>query len=329
MKKTKQTFLNLLILSLVLLSGCRTQTYLMVAEGESFEALTQITDFDYPCIHPRGGDNGSNLVFTARESGGYYNIYFKDNALSRAVVQKTHGNNYNMSPDFNKETEKIAFQYYTGENFNIYYIDAYRGRALTQVTYSRENEYNPRWSKDGSLIVFERGAPPRLFIEATKSTLGAIKYTSVAVTRNQVWLKNQDSGELKMLGEGSFPTISPDGQNIAFVKYDRDDRNNVMGTIWVMSIDGDSQKRLTDSQMGYASSPSWSPQGDRLVFHLTKRGKTGADIYSINIDGERLIQHTTNKSNDFFPYWTEDNYIYFSSDRGGKKGNYQIWRFRI
>ena len=53
------------------------------------------------------------------------------------------------------------------------------------------------------------------------------------------------------------------------------------------------------------------------------------DIYTISSDGDNLMQHTTNKSHDFAPYWSSDNYIYFTSDRGGKKGEYQIFRFKI
>ncbi|WKX74760.1 TolB family protein [Zobellia laminariae] len=143
-------------------------------------------------------------------------------------------------------------------------------------------------------------------------------------------MKNIETGELKMLGEGSFPVISPDGKEIVFVKYDLNKRKTEeTGTIWTMSIDGDSPKQLTDNQIGYATHPNWSPNGDKIVFHLTKNNKTDSNIYTINTNGENLKQHTTNESNDFSPYWSTDNYIYFSSDRGSKKGNYQIWRFKL
>ena len=54
-----------------------------------------------------------------------------------------------------------------------------------------------------------------------------------------------------------------------------------------------------------------------------------ADIYIVNIDGDNLTQLTKNKSFDMEPYWTTDGYLYFTSDRGNKKGNYQIWRFKL
>lgn len=79
----------------------------------------------------------------------------------------------------------------------------------------------------------------------------------------------------------------------------------------------------------YALNPAWSPDGKKLIFQLIKKGKKDADIYSIDINGENLKQYTSNKSYDATPYWSSDNYIYFTSDRGNKKGEYQIWRFQI
>ena len=315
---------------LFLFTSCVSTSYLMTSEGESFDALSKITDSDKPCINPNGGDNSANLVFSSRSDNGSYNIYLKDNVLSKAMIQKTEGDNFNLSPSFCQTNEKIAFQYFDKSNFDIYYIEAFKGKAISQVTYTDENEYNPSWSNDGKIIVFEKGSPPKLYIKVTKATTKAALYSGVTVTKNQIWLKNLETGELKMLGEGSFPVISPNGSKIAFIKYDLNKQKTAeTGTLWVMSIDGDSPKQLTNNQVGYASRPNWNPEGDKLVFHLTKKNKKDADIYTIDLDGENLKQHTTNQSSDFSPYWSTDNFIYFSSDRGSKKGNYQIWRFKI
>lgn len=318
------------LIIILLISSCSSSLYLITSEGESFDALSKITDGDNPCINPNGGDSSTNIVFSSLGNDGSYNIYMKDNVLSKAIIKKTDGANFNLSPNYCKANGKIVFQYFDKTNFDIYYIDAFKGKAITQVTYTDQNEYNPTWSKDGKLIIFEKGAPPKVFIKVKQSTEKAAKYTGIAVTKNQIWLKNIETGELKMLGEGSFPVISPDMKKIAYVKYDLNkQKTEEKGTIWIMSINGDSPKQLTNNQVGYATSPNWSPESTKLVFHLTKNNKQDADIYTINIDGENLKQHTTNKSNDFSPYWSSDNCIYFSSDRGSKKGDFQIWRFKM
>ena len=52
------------------------------------------------------------------------------------------------------------------------------------------------------------------------------------------------------------------------------------------------------------------------------------DIYIISVNGGDLTRLTICKSYDGDPYWSTDGYIYFTSDRGGKKGDYNIWRFK-
>lgn len=330
MKKEIIVLLAYGILLAFIMTSCSTSTYMLTSEGESFDALSKITDSDKPCIYPNGGDWGMNLVFSSRETNGAYNIYFKDNVLSQAVIKKTGGQTFNLSANYCGTNQKIVFQYFDKTNFDIYVVDAFKGSAITQITYTDDNEYNPSWSKDGKLIIFEKGAPPKLYIKVTKSTASAAKYVGLTVRKNQVWIKNIETGELKMLGEGSFPTISPDGTQIAFIRYDLNkNKTKETGTVWIMSIEGNSPKQITNNQLGYATHPYWSPDGRKIVFQLTKNNKEDADIYTINTDGENLIQHTTNESDDFSPCWSNDDFIYFSSDRGSKKGNYQIWRFKI
>lgn len=321
---------NLFLLSLIaLFASCTPKTYQLTSDGESFDALTQITESDKPIFYPNGGDFGDNLVFIAKEDDGAYNIYMKEKVLSKAMIQKTSGQNINLSPTYCGANSRIAFQYFDKTNYDIYYIEAGKGKAITQVTNTDEDEYNPSWSPDGNILIFERGSTPRTYLQATQRA-SKVTYRGVAVSKNQVWLKDLKSKELKMLGIGSFPKISPDGKSIAFIKYDLDkSKSKETGTLWIMTIDGDSQKQITNVNLGYATSPNWSPDGKNLIFQLTKKNKEDSDIYVIDTSGENLRQYTVNKSNDFAPIWTADDFIYFCSDRGAKANEYQIWRFKI
>ncbi|MFT5844489.1 MAG: Tol biopolymer transport system component [Saprospiraceae bacterium] len=310
---------------LLAISSCKT-SYLMIAEGESFDALTKITDDKKVCLLPNGGDNGKNLVFSSLEEDGSYNIYLKDNVLSNALIQKTQGSNFNVFPSYCSANEKIAFQYWTRTNFDIYYINASSGKAITQITSTDENEFNPSWSNDGTMIVFERGSTPKSYINY--KTGGYV--SGIKVTENQIWIKNIETGELKMVGQGSYPKFSPDDKEIVFVKYDLNRKKTAeTGTIRIMSVNGDNEKQITGINTGYATCPNWGPNGKNIVFQLTKKDKTDSDIYTIGVNGDDLKQHTSNKSQDFAPYWTSDNYIFFSSDRSSKSGEYIIWRFKI
>ena len=78
-----------------------------------------------------------------------------------------------------------------------------------------------------------------------------------------------------------------------------------------MDTEGGSPKQLTNSDLGYAIQPSWSPDGKSLVFTLEKNGKqSDPNIYTIDVTGDNLTQHTKNESYDYSPSWTSDNFIY-------------------
>jgi Tol biopolymer transport system component len=324
----KKIHFSAIILIAFVFSSC--VTYQMVSQGESFDALTKITDSKKICAFPNGGDNGKNLVFSAQDDGGAYNIYMKDNVLSSALIQKTSGNNYNICPNYCAAKDLIAFQYLTKTNFDIYYINASKGKAITQITSTDENEYNPCFSRDGKMIVFEKGASPKYYVKYTTTNKATTYIKGIRITENQIWIKNLETGELKMIGLGSYPKFSPDDSKIVFVKYELNKSKSAeTGTICIISTDGESQSQITGPDLGYATWPNWSPDAKNIVFQLTKTNKLDSDIYTISVDGENLKQHTVNKSNDFAPYWTSDNYIFFTSDRGAKPGGYQIWRFKI
>lgn len=64
---------------------------------------------------------------------------------------------------------------------------------------------------------------------------------------------------------------------------------------------------------------------DRELFNVIQNGNW--DIYIVDADGKNLTRLTMNESTDYKPVWSGD-YIYFISDRGNKKGNSNIWRFK-
>jgi Tol biopolymer transport system component len=322
---TKNLTLLIAIISIAF-SSCKTSSYLMIAEGESFDALTRITDEKKICELSSGGDNGKNLVFCCLEEDGFSeNIYMKDNVLSSVLIQKTSGSNRNAFPNYCSANDKIVFQYLNKLNYDIYYINAKSGKAITQITNTNEDEFNPCWSSDGKMIVFEKGSAPK-----SHMTYKANNNEGMIVSENQIWIKNLETGELKMVGQGSYPKFSPDNKLLVYVKYNFNKTTSAeTGTIWIMSIEGENPKQITGQDLCNASYPFWSPDAKNIAFQLTKKEKSDFDIYSISVEGENLKQHTTNSSQDFAPYWTIDNYLFFTSDRGNIKGKYSVWRFKI
>ncbi len=324
------TFISLAMV--MILSSCSPK-FAITYSGENLSALTQVTDLDEPCITPFGGDNGQNLFFAAREKGSYYNIYCKTNPFTASMSQKTSGKNMNYMPTYSSVLGKIAFRCQNEGSLasDIFMMPATGGKALTQITETTNSfENNPCFSADGTMLVYDRhdysyGKSYKIsyIFDAPVSVRFA---GNVIIEHSEIWIKNLKTGESILLGNGYQPCFSPDGKQIAYVKYSADAKSC---SIWTMDLDGTNQVQVTDAKKGYAYYPRWSPDGKKLIFQASKKDKTDFDLYVVDVDGDNLTQLTINKSTDTTPYWTEDNYIYFSSDRGNKKGNYQIWRFKI
>jgi TolB protein len=109
------------------------------------------------------------------------------------------------------------------------------------------------------------------------------------------------------------PTISPDGNHIAFVS----DRGG-SPQIYTMQRDGSDIRRIS-FEGSYNTSPNWSPRGDKIVF--SGRRNTN-QIFIVNPDGTGLTQLTTQGNNEDPSFSPDGRFITFTSDRDGVKGVY-------
>jgi len=138
---------------------------------------------------------------------------------------------------------------------------------------------------------------------------------------NQIWTLGGENQYPTQIREGSMPSISPDGTQIAYIGSD--------GQLWKVPVSGQNPVQLTNTPgPGGKRNPSWSYDANYILYASDEakdgKGEPNYDIWIIREDGMGPRQLTTNGSLDDFPLASPDQkYIYFVSNRGFKEG---IWR---
>ena len=143
------------------------------------------------------------------------------------------------------------------------------GTGLVQLAAGEEVSFKqPAWSSDGTKIAYILG----------NSSVRPWSYYPYAV-----WTMNAEgTGQTKLTKgkmRGSWPTWSPDGKQIAFVRALPPAEGD---GIYVMNADGSGLRRLTDGD-----APHWAPNG-AIYF----AGGAPSDVFRINADGSGLRQVT-------------------------------------
>ena len=124
-----------------------------------------------------------------------------------------------------------------------------------------------------------------------------ILFTLTCILTIQATLNSQNNPLI------NYPTLSPDGEIIAF---------NYQGDIWTTSKNGDNLKRLTIHE-AYDTNPIWSPDGKTIAFQSNRFGNN--DIFTIPSTGGIPKRITYHSSNDQVTDFTTDNNIIFSTAR--------------
>ncbi len=125
-------------------------------------------------------------------------------------------------------------------------------------------------------------------------------------------------------GGNVSPTYNPKtGAQIAFIS----DRTG-LPQLYIMNSDGSSVQQMTDG--GYASSPSWSPNGQFLAFAWDRKYVPGApggqDIYVMEVATRKWTQLTHDGGRCDFPSWSPDNrHIVYANSADGRADHMRVW----
>ena len=174
--------------------------------------LKQLTESDYFDEQPSICYDGSKIAFLGADDFDFQ--YFVINSDGTGLTQLTQNTNKYQDvnnpsslppsgPSISADGSKVAFEGYVGEDTEIFVVNS-DGTGLRQLTDNAENDWAPDISGDGRRIVFQR--TPR---------------QQEGIAGMQLFVINCDGTELAQLSDDSerqfsFPSISDDGEKIAF-----------------------------------------------------------------------------------------------------------------
>jgi len=175
-----------------------------------------------------------------------------------------------------------------------YPLDAAPGTPYTEVISvdDFDGADNPQWSSDERTIAFQG-------------------YPAGRLNGSQIYLVKPDGSGLTQLTStsespsgASSPSWSPDNSKIIYISKE----GTFSSDVWVMNSDGSEKQNLTNGRVDFPSSPKFSPDGRRILFHGSddvrpERGGPDFEIWIMDRDGSELRKFTDNDVDDRNAVW--------------------------
>ena len=216
----------------------------------------------------------------------------------------THLGTVSISPRVSPDNTRLAFSSLGREGFQIRMFSLVLGRLVNFPSFGGSN-LSPAWSGDGRQLAF----------------------ASSRTGDHEIWVTDANGNSARRLTSFRGPDVSPvwnprTGNQIAWISG-----RSALPQLYIMDSDGAGVQRLSDS--GYATSPSWSPNGQFIAFAWDRKYGPGApggqDIYVIEVATKRWIQLTNGGGRCDFPSWSPDGrHIVYANNPDGRIDHVRI-----
>jgi TolB protein len=277
------------------------------SEDASDDAARQIAHrfADEIIFRLSGGSQGiaETKIFYVKSGGGKEIWEMDYDGANQHPI--THLGTVSLSPRISPDNSRLAFSSLGREGFQIRMFSLVLNR-LVNFSSAGGTNLSPAWSPDGKDIAFSssRSGDP------------------------EIWTTDPMGGDAHRITSFVGPDVSPvfnprTGAQIAWISG-----RTGLPQLYIMDTDGSAVQRMTDG--GYATSPSWSPNGQFLAFAWDRKYGPGApggqDIYVMEVATKRWIQLTHDGGRCDFPSWSPDGrHIVYANTADGSAAHMKIW----
>jgi Tol biopolymer transport system component len=204
------------------------------------------------------GDSAGDSVLTILSEGRTHTLL---RAPDHGVID------YSVSPDY----RRVAVVISRANQWDIVVVNL-DGTGTTMLTDDSALEQRPTWSPDGQTLAFVSTADPDT--HCIQHTCYSDIYTINADGTNRRQLTTDPDADRE-------PAWSPDGTHIAFLRGCVDIVKECTQVLYLMQADGRNQTSVLDAagapiREAFASTPSWSSDGQHIVVYIYRYGENGA-----------------------------------------------------
>jgi TolB protein len=253
-----------------------------------------------------GGTAGiaETKIYYVKLSGGNKEIWAMDYDGANQH-QITHLGTISISPRVAPDNSRLAFSSLGRNGFQIRMYSLILGRVINFPEVGGTN-VSPAWSPDGREIA----------------------YSSSRSGDPEIWISDAGGSLSRRITNFRGPDVSPaynpkTGSQITWISG-----RTGLPQLYIMNTDGSGVQQMTDG--GYATSPSWSPNGQVIAFAWDRKYGPGApggqDIYVMEVATKKWIQLTHDGGRCDFPSWSPDGrHIVYANSADGRAEHMRIW----
>jgi len=235
-------------------------------------------------------------------------VFLYDSGSGGAPEAIASGGGRFACPVFAPDGQHIAFLEATGSVFNVTIVrtDSREWRSLGTTAPSPAGPEQlcgvVKWSPDSTKLLVDYGQPVFVFYLAggTPTQIGGIDHPT-----NHFWSPASDQIAFKE-ADGSLWLINPDGSGqrplvaepVGDIAWDPIGRSAIAyttmrdgtGDLWIINTQNGQKQQLTSDDSFRERHPTWSPDGNALIFERTGPGGEEQGIWRVMADGSGLTQ---------------------------------------